>query len=300
MTERSERDKWLKWIREMQFQRWGFSSLSDWLKCFSIETWLRLGFGNKNWTAKTLETTITQNFVFEFYTYAQQRVMPIKLFESRDERSNGNDLEIVVETANGYLILPIQAKVIDKNYRYPSIKYKSSKGYQIEMLLQYARNRKGIAFYLFYNYCDDARTIAKVTKPDELSITLFGCSIASAYRIKEKYLQVGRTESHPRWLVPDFEGIHSIFGFPLHRLAEPNLSSWAAEHEAASGDHVAFYTVHEIMKDPNWQDLLPEGIGFVPKHRISASDASTHPTNTESVFNPRFRLVIANIKTPGR
>jgi hypothetical protein len=296
MTENSERHKWLKRIREMQFQRWGCPTLSDWLKGFSIETWMRIRFSINNWTPKTLETTITQNLLFDFYNYAEQRTLPIKIFESRDEHSNGNDLEIVVETSMGYLILPTQAKIINKNFRYPGVKYKNAKGYQLDLLLDYARKKRGIPLYLFYNSCNDARIAARITKLVDSSVVFFGCSIANAHQLKAKYYHAPKNRINGRWTIPDFEGIHSSIGLPFHHLADSDLSGWAAGHQSGSGDTVEFYTGRQIMADPAWRNLLPEGIGFISGARVSRPDAISIPDRAEPVFNPRFRLVIANTK----
>ena len=61
------------------------------------------------------EVTITQNLVREFWVDSRVFDLPIRIFESRNEKANGNDLEVLIETNLGYVMLPIQVKIIKEN-----------------------------------------------------------------------------------------------------------------------------------------------------------------------------------------
>jgi len=64
------------------------------------------------------ETTITEQLIYNVENGTDDQNYPIRLFQSKKENVNGNDMEIFINTGNGYLLLPCQAKITNKEYKY--------------------------------------------------------------------------------------------------------------------------------------------------------------------------------------
>lgn len=274
-------------------KKWDFLSICDWCQYFSIQTWEQLRFAYHHSAVKMHENTITQNLVFDFYCMAGLNKLPIMIFESEDEKANGNDLEIVIETNRGHVILPTQAKIVKKKNRYYTINHKNSNGYQIDLLIDYAQKIKGLPLYLFYNYCDDLSIADKVATSSGLPKELFGCSIADAYEVKAFYCYSGPSKKL-YWRIPDFGDIHRAVAFPFHYLPCHDFYSWHDQRERQkAGGSINFYTREELLADSHWKNMFPAKIGFIPREeRVLADNMRENEIETYS-FNPRFRILIS-------
>jgi hypothetical protein len=266
--------------------------MCEWFKAFSVQTWKKLEFAYHHSAVKVHENTITQNLVFDLWCLAEQKKLPIMMFESADEKANGNDLEIIVETNKGCVIFPTQAKIIKKNYRYSTINHKNSNGYQIDLLIDYSSKVKGLPLYLFYNYCDDSYYTDKVVGKTGLAKELFGCSIADAYRIKSKYCY--STGQKSTWTLPDFGGIHTSLALPFHYLACNDFYTWPDQTVIQkAGGTLKNYTVGELMADVRWKNMFPAArIGFLEEKVRELSDDFLENENEASSFNPKFRIML--------
>lgn len=282
-------------ISKLYEKQLDFESVCDWFKYFSFQTWEKLRFAYHHSAVKMHETTITQDLVFTFWRLAGLKKLPVMMLESEDEKANGNDLEIIIETNKRYIILPIQAKIIKKNYRYSTINHKNSNGYQIDLLIDYARKKKGLPLYLFYNYCDDFYLANKIADKAALPKELFGCSIAEAYRIKAQYCYSAPKGKKSTWILPDFSSIHTSLAFPFHYLACNDFYNWHDQIELQkAGGSLKLYTVDELLADTQWKNMFPGAkIGFIPEKERRLTDDISENESQASSFNPKFRMIIS-------
>jgi len=127
------------------------------------------------------------------YDYSKFGVLPLgtrwgarnacKNFGIKNEKADGNDLEIFVETRNGYVYFPCQAKIIKDKDKYTNIAYKA----QIDLLINHAHEKKGIPAYLLYNYTKDYNRLNKMERSGWNDIECFGLSLANAISIKDNF-----------------------------------------------------------------------------------------------------------------
>jgi RNase P/RNase MRP subunit p30 len=100
-------------------------NMYEWAQKFAYDTWkkIKLSFTNDNF--KIYETTITQNMVYELL---ELKFSNVKIFEALDETTNGNDLEVFIESFDKrYYKFAVQSKIVYKNNKYSSIKHQSKK-----------------------------------------------------------------------------------------------------------------------------------------------------------------------------
>ena len=127
--------------------------ICDELKRLSIETWNRIGFARTRPGLKIYETTLTQNLLFSLRQFQEDcNIYSLQMYEATDERINGNDLELIVQTPSGYVRIPTQAKLLYTNLKYVAINHNGTTRYQVDDLISYASIIRGIPMYLFYNY----------------------------------------------------------------------------------------------------------------------------------------------------
>ena len=201
----------------------GLDLIHNFFGMFSARTWLHLKLV-KDGAFRLNETTITQNLVKDFWIESKLYEFPIKIYESANEKVNGNDLEILIETARGSIMLPIQVKVIEDTDKYSGITHVVREIQQIDLLIDYAIQKKGIPAYIFYNYYNDDNFEEYVSNHfSQYSVEEFGCTIGSAINIGRAFLKEGGLK---RWQVPSFEDIHmpARFAVPLHlAFGNPNV-----------------------------------------------------------------------------
>lgn len=281
-------------LHELTTQLEQSQNLCKWLELYSYLTWHKIGFIRKNQFLKITETSVTQDLVFQLYLLSLTKALPIKLYESKLENTNGNDLEILLETPQGYVMFPAQAKIIYANHKYHSITHQVKGRYQIDLLMNYAKKIKGIPLYLLYNTCLDNKIYTQVSNVSVYDIESFGCSITSAQVIKQNFY---RKSYSGNWKIPGFADLHCSVAYPLSTLvcsfsnllkeAFINSSFLYFDHR----EQIQFYSTEQINKDPRWKNILP-----APEMgRLSPNELSIKQKNYNYIyrFNPKFRLVFS-------
>jgi len=269
-------------------------SLSNWLEYFSGMTWNRIGILSKI-KSRVSETTITENLVFEFHLISGSGIFPIEIYMAKDEKANGNDIEIFIETYAGYILMPCQAKIIKGNYKYSSIPHKVKGREQIDLLLEYAKRKKGIAAYLLYNYSDHFFRNDKLQNEISFPVESFGCSIANASFLKETYYDKRTRNNKPTWKIPSFYDLHPVCAMPLHYLGYLDSSKWFPFDQSLNKDKsIKFYTGEEIENDSNWKELIQRGaIGRIKLENSEITSEIQQTPSSLPVFNPKFRIVFS-------
>jgi hypothetical protein len=273
-------------------------SLCNWFRYYSVLTWEKIAFARNGKRLKLNETTVTQNLVFEFWMMAKYSPFPITIYESTNERANGNDLEIFLETPNGYIFIPVQAKIIKKGNKYPTIQHLVRGKQQIDILLEYAKKKKGLAAYLLYNWCYEPGTIRIVESMSGENIEHFGCSIANANAIKKYFYSEVRQKKI--FKAPAFGDLHPDLAMPFHFLVGLPFEHWYPfMSDQQKKEEIHFYSREQIEQELGWEDMAPPAkIGYIThpdKELISPSlfEGSAH------YFNPKFRIVFSYERKTG-
>ena len=285
--------------------------INNFFGLFSVRTWLLLKLV-KNGKFRLNETTITQNLVKDFWIESQLYEFPIKIYESTNERVNGNDLEILLETTHGYIMLPVQIKVIKDDDRYPGISYTVRGLKQIDLLIDYANKKQGIPAYIFYNYYNDIDFDYYVTDYfSQCKIEEFGCTIGNATNIRNAFFERGGLR---QWRIPSFEDLHmpAKFAIPLHLAfcklidgKDIDIIWFLGKHNQSRKIH--FFSFEELKQDEFWHELFPpgriSGISGTPLIGDPIQDTITDSLrfrNTKSaihdephLFSPQYRIVIS-------
>lgn len=286
----------------------GVSPLCDFFALFSARTWQELELV-RNGVFRMNETTITQNLVKHFWIESNIFRLPITIYESNNEKANGNDLEILVETNLGYLMLPVQVKVIKDNDRYTGISHIVRGRQQIDLLIEYANKKQGIPAYIFYNYFDGYELSEyiesfKLTSPQD-----FGCTIGIAQYLRKTFFERGGVN---KWHIPSFTDLHLPIRsvIPIH---------WAFQRLASGGiDEIKwfigplynsvqlhFYSRAELTEDGFGTELISpgqiSGINDVPEMGDIVAYEDVVRTRTEfkgdaNAFTPRYRIVISKLR----
>ncbi|GGH72717.1 hypothetical protein HNQ91_003499 [Filimonas zeae] len=267
----------------------------SWLRDYSIETWRRIAFTRSNSRGKIFEVTLTQNLVFQLYYQFRSRRLPFELWEARDEKSNGNDLEFAIETPRGYILAPCQAKIVKENLRY-ELNHTSAGNMQIESLIAYAKMHKAFPIYLLYNYSDDWKYNNNKWPNNYDELTSNGCSICSAQYLYEKYYHFDTKTGTHRWKTPTFQDLHPENALPLYLFVAILLQETILPFEQwryyqlENDPH--FYSYEELNILERWDNLTPlpriSGIEIKPEidYVEVAFDDPVRP------FNPRYRIII--------
>ena len=78
---------------------------------------MRNGLRPNRHVLKMYETTVTQNWLYYFNVFAASHPTKIMMSEAIDEKTNGNDIELAIQTTTGVVLVPLQAKIIKHSYR---------------------------------------------------------------------------------------------------------------------------------------------------------------------------------------
>ena len=276
------------------------------IKFFSVSTWQRIGFVRSQDNLKMHETTITQNLLFQFRILASLYPQTIKMFEAKNEKVNGNDIEIYIWTGRNYVAFPCQAKVSYKNSkrqwnqpeRYKAIdhlvgKKKGAGKQQIDSLIAYAKSKRGLPIYLFYNFCLHRPTINGIIKATSNDIELYGCSFANAEQIKDTYV------TGIQWdCIPSFADIHPSMAAPFYQLFElinnaPLLPSAGRSVLAGEGNleevlsRLRRYNLDELAANDYWVPVTETA--ELPVRR--SQDRVRTNDEQANEFNPAFRII---------
>lgn len=174
----------------------------------AIDTWYRIKFSRTRPRLKIHETTITQNLVYELTLLkASYPGLKFRLFESVNEKSHGDDLELKIRTSQGqYITFAIQSKILyhaslpnDRNNlkkgNYPRLNHvvkDHATGLfhnQVDLLLKYAKSNRYIPLYLLYNYIEGGLSVPHFcgVAPDQMQL---GCTIVAAKYLKSNFSNV--------------------------------------------------------------------------------------------------------------
>jgi len=123
-------------------------SICDFFRAQSQYVWDRIGFARKM-NLRISEVSVTEQLLYHFYSAYRQLDLPIRIFESTEEHRNGNDIEVLFRTIQGYVLFACQAKIAYKNGNYQSFHHKVAGRRQIDILSEYTPNYTAALLYIF-------------------------------------------------------------------------------------------------------------------------------------------------------
>ncbi len=251
------------------------NKLKELYKEISSSVWDRIPF-SYNMSFKYSEVTITENLLFYIHKFnINNPLMTINIFEAKNEKAYGNDLELCLEVEpDKYIIFVIQAKKLYyKKQKYRSLSHKVNDRYQIDLLEDYAKQEKAIPLYMLYNCAPDCKKKNKKA---------YGCSLIFSNYIKENYyLKI----SSDRWKIPTFDELHNEkHAFPLHLLAmNPLKIKQSIDKNYKIGKDYKIYTKNELIDNNRWIEIFDK-------------NSQDYLAYTSDEFEPKYRLVIGTIK----
>jgi len=271
-------------------------TLLDYLNWFSVYVWENLRFSaesQKDFIPKVGETELTNYLVRDLArTLKEGKIaLPIRLFHAKDEKTNGQDIEIVIQIdKDKYVLLACQAKIlyVDKVKNNLIAKYSAlghevgeKKTPQINLLTEYAKKEKCFPVYLLYNY-----TEYKI--PTVSEIYLYGCSLLNAIYLKEKctFFELSKQtfqDLHPPaspfqdlTKIKDLDSLKTLFG------------------EATMDYSIKTYTLKELLLKGKWVEIAPS-LSESIKRFTGANDLEKiilTQKEAQNTFNPTFRIII--------
>jgi len=265
-------------------------SIINWAEFTAVSIWQKIGFCRSVADFNMHENTVTQELIYSFWQLAISGTFPVQIYHAKNERANGNDIEIAIETSEGYLLFPCQAKIVNKKGRYPGIRHKVAGQFQIDRLLEYSRKVAGVPIYFFYNFGSDPEQNAALERFRSFDVQRLGCSLFPAEFIKYSFY---RSVTN-RWSIPDFYKAHRLLGIPFSNLFKlinsdtiPGLNFKAFSGEAT------FYSRDELSDNSYWRNLAPRpAIGRIPTgERIPVLRQALD--SGENAFNPAFRILFS-------
>lgn len=267
-------------------------SLCNLLQNIANETWERIGFARTRKGLKIFETTITQNILYEFHKYCDQNPhTPIRMFEAINEPLNGNDIELIIQTSGGYVIAPLQAKIIYKTDNYPAMDH----GNQINDLITYAKNVGGVPLYLLYNHYLDTFTHNGNLCGIKFSKEQYGCSLVSAYYLLNKFAFNRFDKSgNPKWTIPNFIELHPDIAVPWYVLgccrfskantdSTVNLINNTKVHSVSLKHEIHTYQYEDLNLEQNWKPLNTT--------RLNLENDLSKENNSQ--YLPKYRIILS-------
>lgn len=268
-------------------------SLCDWSRFFSVSVWEKIDFCRSTAKFNIYETTITQDLIYQFWQLAQHKSIPIYLYQSRNEKANGNDIEIYRQTSKGYMLFACQAKIVNIKGGYPAIPHQVNGTYQIDLLLKYAQRMAGIPLYLLYNHHLDPLENSIVESKHKIPIHELGCSLFPAEILKTKYWNT----SKKKLSTPKFVDLHEKEILLLSALFCPLVNISLFESFELQPRRLRFYEEGELFDQRSWVDMSP--IGKIGRIDIPAERFKPETTKEAApTFNPRFRILLPIERRP--
>lgn len=280
-------------------------SICTLMQLFSHETWEKIKFVRSKAGLKMFETTVTQNWLYDFKLFASYHPTRIIMSEAIDEKTNGNDIELAIQTSTGVILVPLQAKII---YNHKSLKSKVIRaekydqmqhGNQIYDLIDYAKRIKGFPMYLLYNYSYDSAFSAKSSGAH------WGCTlISAAYLLKKFTLPYSHVKTRElAWNIPHFKDLHPNPAVPWWIFA-CNLSSATTKKDLLTSllptfsndinfiaETIQAYTLDEVISDERWKPLIDDTQdNFQPAGLAQLAD-DTKNRYRNNDYNPKFRIL---------
>lgn len=244
-------------------------------KDISSSIWNRIPF-SYDMGFKYSEVTITENLLFNIYKFnIENPTLAINMFEAKNEKANGNDLELCLEIeANKYIILVIQAKKLYfTTQKYRSISHKVNSISQIKLLEDYAKQEKAIPLYMLYNYSPNFKKKNK---------QYYGCTLIFLKYIKDNYYPKSFSD---RWKIPTFHELHrEHHAVPLHTLASNGLEiKRIIDKYYKTGINYKIYSKNELTDNKKWIEIFDE----------NNQDFSNY---TSDEFEPKYRIIVGKNK----
>ena len=269
--------------------------LSSLLRNLSCETWERIGFSRNRTGLKIFETTITQNIIFKIH---QHKLSNIIIYEAIDENTNGNDIELFIESNKGFLFLAIQSKILYKTEKYPKLEH----GNQLHDLMHYAHSKGGIPFYLLYNYSknfffNDSVCGIPCNEKD------FGCTLIGAEYLSVNYA-FKRKSKHgaKKWNIPSFSDLHPKYAIPWFILTSDSahiedcdvmLNRMFPYIRKDYSTQINMYSWDSISQSDDWYPLT-----LVTKYNEELTEppelvySTLENHNVNERFAPKFRIIL--------
>ncbi len=285
-----------------------YPTICDLFKAGADDTWNRIAFSRTTPRLKIHETTITQNLVYEMnLLQTKYPLLGFTLYESRLEKTNGDDLELCVlhDDGNTYTYA-IQAKIIYhpsqkkppflQKGHYPQMKHyvgKKRKN-QVELLINYAKRPTHgyVPLYLLYN------CIYKYFRQMGYRKSAYGCTVVSAYYLKRKHGLADGNLSHKVTFANLHPGAATPWESLICDLISTDTAGLATRFELPPDHPLSKRPVTEILSDPDWLLFTTDqetGKTNVPSpaYREEQIDKvmSKEKLNTQG-FRPKFRIVI--------
>ncbi|MEO0683788.1 MAG: DUF6615 family protein [Cyanobacteria bacterium J06649_11] len=245
----------------------------------SVFKMLKANFELGNLLAAINEIEITNKFVRDLAILSslqESDFSAFRIWHSKSESTNGNDIEIIIEVSSGkFVLFPCQCKRVffknDRSY-YNKLWYSTDKhGFQIENLLNYAKRTNGIPVYMLYNFVNNIETSEKN-----------GVTLCSASFIANQY-----------YFIDDYPP--ELFYEDLHPPAV-TLSSFLDELSLLIDPYIKYevrkYDLNELTSVPGWLEINP------PVEYSDTRFIKTKPINFEenkrirTDFSPKFRIMI--------
>jgi hypothetical protein len=266
-------------------------TLFELLREQSCETWERIGFARTRKGLRIFETTITQNIIFNIH---QQNPSQFVIYEATDEKTNGNDIELFIETEKGFLFLAIQSKIIYKTNDYRKMDH----GNQHCNLMDYAFSRGGIPFYLLYNYSNKFTIVDKSVCGIPCVEKDFGCTLITADFIRENYYakQKMNKKGELKWKVPCFSDLHPAPAIPWFILANcfsNNINYYSlleillSDIQSINFPQLKIYKLKDIMDNNDW-------LHFTSISDKKESYGTAEEYQGSEIYSPKFRFVLRN------
>ncbi len=295
-------------------------NVCDLFHAAAVDTWERIKFSRTTPRLRIHETTITQNLVYEMRLLKSRYPhWGFTLYESINEKTNGDDLELCVLHRNGQVYTyAMQAKILYHQIRrwgfedgnYPRMNHEVGGTPQVDLLLAYSRDNGCIPLYLLYNFITfNQETPRDFQHPIPFDYRALGCTVISAYLLKHRFAMAsGQLKGNIR-----FSELHHFHFFPWHShpatpwerlvcfdssLDEERLKDrWrlAEDHPVKGKDFAS------ISDDSQWRQVIytPEDLtGKAPEFLyLDDNDSSTGLKDSfddsPPAFRPKFRLFIS-------
>ncbi|MCB4762703.1 MAG: hypothetical protein LGB78_02140 [Sulfurovum sp.] len=252
------------------------------LERLSFDTWDRIGFARSRAGFRIFETTITQNILFELKKFSESSGNnSIELFEARDEKRNGNDIDLFVQYGDGdrYIFFPLQAKILYSNTKYSKMEH----GNQILDLIDYATKADGIPMYLLYNHTSD------------ISLKKYGCSVVSAIHLRDHYADKRTYKGTKKWKIPTFDDLHPSYAEPWQEFFCIFLN--IVSSKSIPPDNGLFSRLEAIETIQTYQkDTLLDDTEWMTMKGNSKNSQTIKDEHIQG-FAPAYRIILSKEKT---
>lgn len=274
------------------------------LRELSRDTWNRINFSRSRLGLKIYEVTITQNLIYEINRHNSKSM--ISIFEAIDENTNGNDIELYIQTKDGYLFFPIQSKIVYKNQAYPKMEH----GNQIHELINYAAVRGGVPLYLLYNFSPDFLFSGDI-RGISCSSSDFGCTLIDAkYLLNNFAFKRTDKNGNKRWNIPTFHDLHPNQAIPwfipfcIEKAEADKKRVFEKAFPTFNTDQLSnmkTYSMSDIEESKGW---IPLDISKPGYEEVESVKIESKPKKYDGIiegdsqndikFSPKFRLVFRN------